>query len=371
MRRRDLFRSGAIATGARRRRGRRLVRAFAAAFLAALLALGVKAWQNRRDVVALGPFEAAVAAVVPGAPVAFRIADPYAVEGTWFKAQLHTHTVHSLDGGWPVEASLRAYRERGYDFVALTDHDVITRPAGVPEGMVVVPAVENTVTFPFWPLGQHAVFLFVERQVTRGGARERFRAAAEQGGIVSIAHPSWVGNVGTGRWEMRHLMAAGEFTLMEVYNPHSDSRRDTALWHEVVVRRGPGEPVWAVAVDDAHDERLFDRGWTMVKAAAQTPAALAEALRRGSLYASTGPRVRFGASGGAIVVGGEEPGIYEVSFISSTMDVVKAYRGELPAAYTPTGTEGFVRVEVREAGTGASAWSQPFWLIPVETEVRP
>ena len=40
---------------------------------------------------------------------------------------------------------------------------------------------------------------------------------------------------------------------MEVFNPHSAYELDVQIWHEVLVRRGPNAPVWAVAVDDAHD----------------------------------------------------------------------------------------------------------------------
>lgn len=357
-----------IRRGSRRKRPYGKLRKAGLILLVLALVTGVKAIQNRRDVVQLEPFETALAALSARSDGPFVILDPYDVPGEWVKVQLHTHTAHSLDSRWPVDEALRAYAGAGYAFVAITDHDRITWPeSGVPGGVTIIPAHENTVNFPFWPLGQHAVILFSESPIPVGSASQRFAAAQEQGAIVSIAHPNWVGNLGLGRWEARHLMAAPSFLLMEVYNPHSNSRADTALWHEMVVRRGPEQPVWAVAVDDAHDLELFDAGWTMVKLTEPTLPALKAALVRGSLYPTTGPLVRFGVVDGAIVVeverDAEEPGRpYEVTFVAASGAIVARHSGPLPARYVPQGHEGFVRVEVRSPSSGAMAWSQPFWL---------
>ncbi len=344
-------------------------------FLALLLALGLlagfKAVQNRRDVAEVPPLEQALAAlavsVSPGEEPVIR--DPYAVPGQWYKVQLHVHTDQSIDGKWTVAEALAAYAAGGYDFVALTDHDAVTIPGDVPEGLLVIPAEENTVAFPFWPLGHHAVLLFVREHVSRGSARERFDAALAQGAIVSAAHPNWPGNLGSGVWELRHLLAAPQITLMEVRNPHSDPDLDTRIWHEVAVRRGPDAPVWAVAVDDSHHIGQFDHGWTMVKAEAKTLPALREALLRGSLYASTGPQVEFGALGGDIVVApattpaAAQAAEFDVVFVEASGDVAARITGPLPVRYRPRGDEGFVRVEVVERATGGRAWSQPFWIV--------
>lgn len=191
---------------------------------------------------------------------------------------------------------------------------------------------------------------------------------------------------------MRHLMVTEDFTLMEVYNPHSDTDLDTATWHETVLRRGPGSPVWAVAVDDAHDLKNFNKGWTMVKAEQRTLESLQEALKRGSLYATTGVEVTFGVSGGAIFTEPPQPGgtaaaaasgaaqaispaddptaspgtadPYVVRYINALGEIVHTREGDLNTRYEPTGNEGFIRVEVINTRTGERAWSQPFWLLP-------
>ena len=66
------------------------------------------------------------------------------------KGALHTHTTKS-DGKLTPDELLAVYKELGFDFVALTDHDFLKRPNAydeVPdefEGMVVFKGVEKTV----------------------------------------------------------------------------------------------------------------------------------------------------------------------------------------------------------------------------------
>lgn len=351
---------------------RRLARYTLYAIVILGLVIGAKAWQNRRDVVAITPVltDEGTNPWTTFAPGTFFIENPYGYDGNWYQVQLHTHTNRSIDGKWTAEQSLRAYAEAGYDFVAITDHDTVTRIDGSPHGLILIPAEENTVTFPFWPLGQHAVYLFVDDTVRRGSAVERFSRVQQQGGIIQIAHPNWIGNLGLGRWEMKHLMAADHFTLMEIYNPHSDYRLDTQTWHETSVRRGPEHPVWAVAVDDAHDESLFHLGWTMVKADDRSLEALKEALKRGSLYPTTGLLVEFDVQDGSIIAQIRSDGPTNdatIRFIDAAGNVVLTVEETQSATYSPQGSEGFVRVEVVQPATRRRAWSQPFWLSPIHS----
>ena len=66
------------------------------------------------------------------------------------KGALHVHTTCS-DGGLSPEDVFRVYRDLGFDFVALTDHDFLLKPdayEALPEefeGMLVFKGVEKTV----------------------------------------------------------------------------------------------------------------------------------------------------------------------------------------------------------------------------------
>ena len=48
--------------------------------------------------------------------------------GRWYKGNTHTHTTES-DGDSPPEYVARWYRDHGYDFLVLSDHNVFTDPA--------------------------------------------------------------------------------------------------------------------------------------------------------------------------------------------------------------------------------------------------
>jgi hypothetical protein len=52
------------------------------------------------------------------------------VPGRWFKGNLHTHTLNS-DGDSTPEEVVRWYREHGYDFLVLTDHNFLTAVDGL------------------------------------------------------------------------------------------------------------------------------------------------------------------------------------------------------------------------------------------------
>ncbi|NLY30721.1 MAG: hypothetical protein GX047_08860 [Firmicutes bacterium] len=287
--------------------------------------------------------------------------DPYDYPGEYYKAQLHMHTNKSLDGKWSTETAVNAYYEAGYTYLAITDHDRVTLFDGINDpNFVIIAGEENTVPWPFWPLGAHMLRLFVDSPQRSGNAQTRISSAVRADGIAGIAHPNWSGNLTTGKWTLPQMLALHDYTLVEVYNPHSNSRKDTATWHELIRRLGPEISVWAIAVDDAHDENLFNRGWVMVKTEGVSEEALKEALLRGSFYASTGPTVVFGVEDGVITarIEGDEPA--EISFIAGNGEVVYSITST-EGSYEPKGNEGFIRVEV-ETKRGKRAWSQPFWL---------
>ena len=55
---------------------------------------------------------------------------PPSPQGSWFKGNLHTHTLNS-DGDSTPDDVVRWYREHGYNFVTLTDHNYLTSVDGL------------------------------------------------------------------------------------------------------------------------------------------------------------------------------------------------------------------------------------------------
>src|SRR5262245_6177682 len=77
--------------------------------------------------------------------------------GRWYKGNTHTHTLNS-DGDSTPDDVVRWYREHGYRFLVLTDHNVLTSVDGLnalhgaDEQFVVVRGEEVTDTFGGKPL---------------------------------------------------------------------------------------------------------------------------------------------------------------------------------------------------------------------------
>src|SRR5512139_3265075 len=66
---------------------------------------------------------------------------PFSLPGRWFKGCLHVHSTTS-DGGLAPQAVIDWYRSRGYHFLALTDHDVLSRGRTIANDFITRDAVE-------------------------------------------------------------------------------------------------------------------------------------------------------------------------------------------------------------------------------------
>ncbi len=287
-----------------------------------------------------------------------RVLDPYDCGGQDRKAQLHCHTTAS-DGQWAPQAVVERYRSRGFSFVALTDHNVVTDATGLSDHEVcVVSGVEVTVPRPVRPLGPHVGCLCVSRLPKGRSPEDVFAKVEAVGGVAGLNHPSWTGNLWTGRWRRSEIRRLRGFRFVEVWNPHSDPDADTQLWVEAVRAHGPSHPVSPVASDDLHRDHQFGRAWAVVRTERLDARALVDALRRGSVYATTGPQARFGVRRGAVVV---ESDAAVVRFFDAQGHLrLETHRGA--AEYEPNAGDGFVRVECLGRSAGR-AWSAAFWVV--------
>jgi hypothetical protein len=294
-----------------------------------------------------------------------RIVDPYAGLGTFRKAQLHVHTRRS-DGRLEPEEILARYRDAGFSFVALTDHNRVTRCETLNgTDFLAIRGVEETVVRGIYPLGPHLGRLCVDRRLGQGTVQERLDVTRREGGIAVLNHPSWKGNLWSAEWSLGAMRRLRGPFLLEIVNPHSDPAEDQRRWTALLAERPRAETVGAVVGDDAHKVRQIGRAWIMVKVPSIAAEALRSALQHLAFYATTGPEVEIGARDGALRCAGE---LTAVTFVDRQGRV----RGEIDggeATYRPSGDEGFVRIEGRDAA-GGRIWSQPFWIEMEEEEAR-
>ncbi len=296
----------------------------------------------------------------------------------WYKGNTHTHTLNS-DGDSAPDDVVKWYRQNGYNFVVITDHEYIT-PVGPLNSLLgkegsflIISGQEVTDSFDKKPY--HMNGLGLERVVMPnrlGGAvatlQKNIDMVRSAGGIPQINHPNF-------GWALtaEHLKQIRDFSLFEVYNGHplvnnlggGGSPGTEEIWDAVL---SSGKIIYGVADDDSHhfktrgDRTAAEpgRGWIWVRAAELTPAAILNALERGDFYASTGVElsdISADKSGIAVMIKAERNSRYRIQFIGKGGSVL-AESIENPAVYKFTGGEGYVRAKVIESN-GKLAWTQP------------
>jgi hypothetical protein len=226
--------------------------------------------------------------------------------GTFWRGNLHTHSDLS-DGALPPEEVCRRYKAEGYDFIALTEHfighfnypiantvpyrdDSFTTILGAE---LHSGAMENGELWHILAVGLPSDFApsntpnFVPIADQETGPQIAARARAA-GAFVTIPHPQWSGMT---MEDARSITAAH---AVEIYN-HGCAvecdRADGGFYADLLMSEG--RDVMLIATDDAHFSvpDAFG-GWVMVKAEANDPDLLLEALKLGDFYASTGPELR-------------------------------------------------------------------------------
>lgn len=208
----------------------------------------------------------------------------------WLKGDLHAHTVHS-DGSYTVSEALASCREKGLDFLALTDHNTASQnrfAVAQDETLLLIPGVELT------SYKGHANLLGLPdaltdfRVLTPDAAAKELRQAQEKGALVSLNHPFCPDCP----WELGFDVP---FDAIEVWNGPWRKLNETAVawWQQRLVE---GQRIVAVGGSDTHrDDPLVRHGGPTahVHVAEETVAAVLDAVRRGAVVLSMGPDDTF------------------------------------------------------------------------------
>ncbi len=180
------------------------------------------------------------------------------------KGNLHAHTTFS-DGRRHVSEVIERYRELGYDFLAITDHDDrvgddywFNIPSG-DERMLVLTGIE----LDYRPLSQHVGKIMGDRET-----------------LYVLNHPARYGlNVQQILYRIGAICDAGlpihavEISDTGVYQAH----------HDVELIRLP-----KIATDDSHRDEDFGRAWVELEAA-RNPDAIIRAIKAGDFRVGFSP----------------------------------------------------------------------------------
>ena len=316
----------------------------------------------------------------------------------WLKGSTHVHARPSGDSSEPIAKVIEWYQTRGYDFIALTDHNRVSEldaqhdthgnvAVSAPEhGLIVLAGIELTHNpSGCLPPGDKSKKCRIHVNVLGPTARpagkvdwanrktherlDKYDAAlveAKQldGKLIQINHPQWFWGMTGGI--LTELSRRG-VRLVEIENVQFDKWNSgdaghpsmEALWDDAL---GAGATLWGIADDDAHAYEGHGQwpaggGWIVVKAR-RDPQAILDSLAAGRFYASTGVVLdKAEIDGDALVVevASSETGTYTIAFIENgkLVETVagKAARRALPAS-------GYVRAVVTR-NDGKKAWLQP------------
>jgi hypothetical protein len=296
----------------------------------------------------------------------------------WYKGNTHTHTLNS-DGDSTPDDVARWYREHGYHFLVLTDHNFLTSVEalnalhGADDQFLVMKGEE--VTDRFGDKSLHINGLDVAQRIQpQGGSsvidvlNRNVAAIRREGGVPHINHPNF-------GWAITRdeLQQVRDNRLFEVYNGHPTVNNDGGggvpgleeAWDAILSN---GILLYGVAVDDAHtfkqpgnpDVAGPGRAWIVVRAPRLDARVLLDAIERGDFYASTGVELdRLDVTASNITVGVKvrASSKYRIQFIGRDGRVLQESI-EPQASYSITGNEGYVRARVLESN-GRRAWVQP------------
>jgi hypothetical protein len=296
----------------------------------------------------------------------------------WYKGNTHTHTLNS-DGDSTPDDVARWYREHGYRFLVLSDHNFVTSVDGLnalhgaDEQFLLIKGEEVTDSVGDKPI--HINGLDVSGNVDPQHGRtvldviqRDVDAIRKAGGVPHVNHPNF-------EWVISgdDLQRLERTTLFEVYNGHHLVNNAGGggvpgmeeVWDRLL---SSGKVMYGIADDDAHtfkqpgnpDVAGPGRGWVVVRAERLAPRLIVDALERGDFYASTGVELsdyQVTGKGITITIKEQASSKYRIQFIGRNGRVLNEATSS-PATYTFTGDERYVRAKILESN-GRVAWTQP------------
>ncbi len=323
---------------------------------------------------------ASLAATACEQATVFEFEVPQDVGDRWFKGNTHAHTTES-DGDSSPEYVATWYKDHGYDFLVLTDHNVFTDPEAlghlVDSTFLLIPGEEVTSRFEDASIhvnGLNIPGLIEARQAESLVAtiQSNVDAIREVEGVPHINHPNF-------RWSfgVDELRQIENDKLLEIWNGHPTVHNEGGggspgleeIWDILLTE---GKVLYGIAVDDAHhfqgefapDRVNPGRGWVSVNSPSLDALELMASLESGRFYASTGVSLSdIVVTKDRITIDISEAGDFRFSTVfSGASGVVLAETDENPATFDLGGRDvGYIRAKVTDSG-GRVAWTQPVFV---------
>lgn len=291
--------------------------------------------------------------------------------GMWFRGNLHTHTTKS-DGKRDIQQVLREYVKLGYDFLMISDHDMITTLKEYSlldtKGMVMIPGNEVTRG------GAHILHVNASCKIEPSARRQEVLSSiGNSQGFAILNHPNWGPTFD--HCTIEQMSEWVGYLGLEIYNPDIDRGNGSAYaldkWDIILSQ---GRTVWGFANDDMHgfkgdtfgkdnSEKLaFSQvglGWNMVFAPSKSLEAIYGSMLKGCFYASSGVIIKkIEVSGNSIFIDTEN-----AQRISAVQQIGKrfAFKDDHCIEVQVPESAKYVRFQLWGAGE-TFAWTQPFFI---------
>jgi len=220
----------------------------------------------------------------------------------WYKGNLHTHTVKS-DGGFTAEQVISRYRDAGYDFLAITDHSLISETTENP-GFLTLSGCEFGTSYKIEKYGSSRIVCIEINGVGFVGqpdidknntTQEIVDAIHKKDGIAIFNHPEWTRNL------PEDLLAAEIYDGVEIYNAACGETGYAKTIVDQTARYGRIIP--AMASDDTHRFQGEEfRGFIMVQAENLSRTSILRSIREKRFFASQGPWIQSRTEGNKIYI---------------------------------------------------------------------
>ena len=226
----------------------------------------------------------------------------------WFKGNIHSHTTNS-DGDSSPHHVAGWYKDNGYDFLVLSDHNHLSilddAEKNNDKWPLLIPGEEVTVrkigieaaALHIGGIGLSEVIMPGSYESNTDGINDIVSKINKQDGLASINHPNYQWWVSSD--DIKH--STEKIWAFEIFNGHMhannygslNSMSTEEIWDDIL---SSGKLIYGVAADDSHhfteefnrNRSNPGRGWLVVNTESISQKNIISSLRKGSFYASTG-----------------------------------------------------------------------------------
>ena len=289
-------------------------------------------------------------------PPSISAAIPAPSGGYWYRGNTHLHVE-----GYDRAMIVNWYKNGGYDFLAVTDHEdtVNQQTYCTPElstaTFLMICAVELS-----W--GNHVTAFGINQYISSGTRilQNNVNTTLSAGGVPSLNHPMDSDGSAMSASTFLSVVGLNHFEVVNGQRPEQTAGSEI-LWDNILSASN-GRLAYGVGADDNHyTQSQALKGWIVVKAPSLNKADILANVRNGNFYASTGIVLNdYVVDLAAKTITVDSQNGNTITFIGNNGTVLKTVSGA-SGSYQVTGSEKYVRAKITNTA-GKMAWTQPIYV---------